>query len=417
VVFNHTGERGRGFAPVSWQGLDRAGYFLLDPLGRDLDFTGCGHTFACARPAAAELILDALRFWARDMHVDGFRFDLASTLTRGERGEPLADPPLIRRMCEDPVLAHCKLIAEPWDTGLYHVGRFPHHERFAELNGRFRDDLRDWLRGVATGPGDLATRLSGSSDLYAPDRGPGHSINFVTSHDGFTLADLVSHRRKHNEVNGEHNRDGTDDHRSWNGGAEGATHDPVVRAVRARQVRNAAVLLLLSRGGALWLWGDESLRSQRGNNNAWCHDGPSWWLDWDAAAHEQAFRRFVTGILSLRREYTAFHGDEWFKSSGPGSVEWHDPALQPPDWDDGGRTLTMHVRGDGEPDFALLVNGEDRAATFTLPEATARRRWRLLADTAAAPPGDWTALADARLLGDGGSRVLPGRSVVLLAAV
>ena len=203
VVFNHTGEGDRRAVARSWRGLDRASYFLVDEHGRDRDFTGCGHTFACARPAAADLIVESLRFWARDMHVDGFRFDLASTLTRDEHGVPQDDPALIRRIVEDPVLAHCKLIAEPWDIGLYHVGRFPHHGRFAELNGRFRDDVRDWLRGAARGPGALATRLAGSSDLYAPARGPGHSVNFVTSHDGFTLADLVSHERKHNEANGE----------------------------------------------------------------------------------------------------------------------------------------------------------------------------------------------------------------------
>lgn len=416
VVYNHTGEHGRRHAPVSWRGLDRASYYLTDALGRELDFTGCGHTFACARPASANLILDALRFWARDMHVDGFRFDLASTLTRGERGEPLADPPLIRRMCEDPVLAHCKLIAEPWDIGLYHVGRFPHHGRFAELNGRFRDDVRDWVAGRATGPGALATRLSGSSDLYAPERGPGHSVNFVTSHDGFTLADLVSHHRKHNEANGEQNRDGSDDNRAWNGGAEGPTHDPVVRAVRERQVRNTAALLLLSRGALLWRWGDESLRSQRGNNNAWCHDGPSWWLDWETAPYAQSFQRFVSGLLALRFEYRAFRGSGWFSSSGPGSVEWHGASLAPPDWDHGGRKLAMHVRGDSEPDFLLLVNGEESPVEFVLPEATDRRTWRVLADSAAAAPADWTPLAEAKPVADARERMLPGRSLVLLAA-
>ena len=237
VVFNHVGEGGRTTPPRSWRGLDRAAYFLLDATGHDVDVTGCGHTFACAQPVATQLILDTLRFWVREMHVDGFRFDLAATLTRGLDGEPLEDPPLIRAMCEDPVLADTKLIAEAWDGGLYQVGSFPHHGRWAELNGRFRDDVRDWLRGAAPGPGALATRLGGSSDLYAPARTPGHSVNFVTCHDGFTLADLVSHERKHNLANGEQERDGTDDHRSWNGGAEGPTHDDDILRMRARQAR------------------------------------------------------------------------------------------------------------------------------------------------------------------------------------
>ncbi len=415
VVYNHVGESGAG-EPVSWRGLDRASYFLVDGLGRDIDFTGCGHTFACARPAAADLIVESLRFWARDLHVDGFRFDLAATLTRGEHGEGQSDPALIRRICEDPALAHCKLIAEPWDTGLYQVGRFPHHGRFAELNGRFRDDVRDWLRGRADGPGALATRLAGSSDLYAPERTSGHSVNFLTSHDGFTLADLVSHRGKHNDSNGEQNRDGTDDHRSWNGGAEGPTHDPAVREVRARQARNAAALLLLSRGALLWLWGDETLRSQRGNNNAWCHDGPSWWLDWDATPEGAAFQRFVSGLLALRARYRAFHTGSWFGSRGPGSVSWHGTTLAPPAWDDGGRTLVMHVRGDDEPDFVLLVNGEPEPTAFVLPEAPAHQAWHVVADTSARPPHDITPLAEAESLGTSIERTLAGRSIVVLAS-
>ena len=380
VVFNHTGEGGRRSAPRSWRGLDRAGYFVLDGQGRDLDFTGCGHTFACAKPAAADLIVDALRFWARDMHVDGFRFDLASTLTRGERGEPLADPPLVRRIASDPVLAHCKLIAEPWDMGLYHVGRFPHHGRFSELNGRFRDDVRDWLSGHVTGPGPLAMRLGGSSDLYAPERGPGHSLNFVTSHDGFTLTDLVSHERKHNEANGEANRDGSDDHRSWNCGVEGPTYDPSVLLLRARQVRNAAALLLLARGSALWLWGDETLRSQNGNNNAWCHDGPALWFDWDRAEREADFLRFVRGLLSLRREHGGFRDPDGSASRGPGRVQWFGSHRSPPDWNRGGPQLAMHLRGEGSHELLLLMNGGRQPSDFDLPEPAPGLAWHTLVE-------------------------------------
>jgi glycogen operon protein len=416
VVFNHTGERGLNAAARSWRGLDRASYFLVDERGHDRDFTGCGHTFACARPPGAELILEALRFWARDMHVDGFRFDLASTLTRGEQGEPLENPPLVQRIAGDPALAHCKLIAEPWDIGLYHVGRFPHHGRFAELNGRFRDDVRDWLRGAAAGPGALATRLAGSSDLYAPARGPGHSVNFITSHDGFTLADLVSHERKHNEANGEGNRDGTDDHRSWNGGAEGASRERSVRATRARQARNAAALLLLSRGALLWLWGDETLRTQRGNNNAWCHDGPDWWLDWGAAARQRDFLRFVRGLMRLRREHAVWRGGDWIATDGPGRVDWHGPALAPPAWDHGPLHLVMHIRSEDPVEFLLLVNGGTEACEFRLPPPVAGAGWRQVADTAAAPPADFTPLEHAASLREPHTRTLVARSLVLLAA-
>ncbi len=417
VVFNHTGEGSRRAAPRSWRGLDRASYFLLDEQGRDLDFTGCGHSFACARPVAADLICAALRFWARDMHVDGFRFDLASMLTRDEHGLPLADPPLVRRIAEDPALAHCKLIAEPWDTGgLYQVGSFPHHGRFAELNGRFRDGARDWLRGAAQGPGELAMRLGGSNDLYAPERGPGHSVNFITSHDGPTLADLVSYEHKHNEANGESNRDGSDDARSWNAGAEGESVEPAVRATRARQVRNAAALTLLSRGALLWLWGDETLRSQRGNNNAWCQDGPEWWLDWSQAAHAHDFTRFVRGLIALRREHAVLRGGDWFPSHGPGSAMWHGDALAPPDWDHGGRRLTLHVRGDAAPDFLLLVNGEDAPVEFVLPAASHEHAWRRVVDTAAAPPADFTPLTEASARSEPRAVTLGARSLVLLAA-
>lgn len=416
VVYNHTGE-GRSCEPAtSWRGLDAASYYLHDADGRGLDYTGCGNTFACARPVAAQLILDTLRFWAREMHVDGFRFDLASTLTRDDRGEPLSDPPLIRAIAEDPALAHCKLIAEAWDGGLYQVGSFPHHGRWAELNGRFRDDARDWLRGGARGPGALATRLAGSSDLYAPERTPGHSVNFITCHDGFTLHDLVSHEHKHNLANGEGNRDGTDDHRSWNGGAEGPSQDPAVRRARARQVRNAAALTLLSRGAVLWLWGDDRLRTQGGNNNGWCHDGPAWWLDWNESGDAPAFGRFVRGLITLRRRHAVLRGGDWFKTSRAGGVTWHGTTLDAPDWDAGGPRLQMHLHATDGPAFLLQMNGGPDDADYTLPDPGDRRAWHLLADTGAPAPHDWTPLERARPLADSPAHHLPARTTRLLAA-
>lgn len=418
VVFNHTGEGRAHERATSWRGLDAMSYYLLDAQGRDIDHTGCGNTFACARPAASQLILDALRFWAREMHVDGFRFDLAATLTRGEHGDELADPPLVRAIAEDPALAHCKLIAEAWDGGLYQVGRFPHHRRWAELNGKFRDDVRDWLRGAARGPGALATRLSGSSDLYAPDRTPGHSVNFVTCHDGFTLADLVSHEQKYNVANGEGSRDGTDEHRSWNGGVEGPTQDPTVLRVRARQARNAAVLTVLSRGAVLWLWGDDRLRTQYGNNNAWCHDGPEWWLDWSESEDARAFGRFVRGLMHLRREHAVLRGGDWFRTGGAGGVTWTGATLDSPRWDDGGRLLQMHVHSDtsDEPAFLLQINGEPDDAMFTLPEPSEGRAWHLVVDTGAPAPHDWTPLSAARAMAAANDHLLPARTIRVLAA-
>jgi glycogen operon protein len=411
VVFNHTGESGQRGSPRSWRGLDPRGYFVLDDRGRDVDHTGCGHTFAAARPVAGQMILDALRFWARDMHVDGFRFDLASTLTRGARGEPLAQPELIKRIATDPALAHCKLIAEPWDMGLYQVGRFPHHGRFAELNGRFRDDVRDWLRHHGHGPRTLLDRLAGSRDLYPPPRPAGHSVNFLTSHDGFTLADLVSHERKHNVANGESNRDGTNDHRSWNGGAEGPTHDPEVRAARARQARNAATLLLLSRGAVLWLWGDETLRSQGGNNNAWCHDGPAWWLEWQPAPHAQAFRRFVGGLLALRRTHPALA-----LSAGDDAIELVGASLGPSDGARGGHRLVARYPGIAGEDLLLIANGERQEIKVKLPAPPEGRDWLGVVDTASPPPADFTPFTEARPFAGGSELAIPSRSLRLFAA-
>jgi glycogen operon protein len=402
VVFNHTGEGGQRRRPVSWRGLDRPGYFVLGDHGQDIDHTGTGHTFSAASPVARRLVLDALRFWANDMHVDGFRFDLASSLTRGARGEPLEQPPLIHDIATDPALAQCKLIAEPWDMGLYHVGRFPEPGRFSELNGRARDDLRDWVRGAAHDAGGLAERLNGSRDLYgdAVDR---RNVNFLTSHDGYTLADLVSYEQKHNLENGEENRDGGNDSRTWNCGAEGATKDTSVLALRARQVRNAATLLLLSRGAKLWLWGDESLRTQRGNNNPWCQDGPEWWLDWDAAEREAAFTRFVRGLMALRREHASLrHG------------EWGAPALKKSATVPTGRRAAFTAKKSRHIAFTLLANGEADAADFALPVPLRGKRWHLLVDTAAPSPGDLTSFADSTPLADQWTRRVEGRALVLV---
>ena len=413
VVFNHTGEGGLLVPPRSWRGLDRPGYFLLDERGRDLDFTGTGHTFACATPVASELILASLRFWATAMRVDGFRFDLASTLTRDERGLPLDDPPLIRRIATDPALAHCKLIAEPWDIGLYHVGRFPAPGRFVELNGRFRDDLRDWLRGAAAGPDALADRMAGSPGLYASHGGAGSTVNFVTSHDGFTLADLVSYEHKHNEANGEANRDGGNDARSWNGGVEGPTSDHHVLATRARQVRNAAALLLLSRGAVLWLWGDEKLRTQRGNNNPWCQDGPEWWLDW-GANDDADFTWFVCGLSRLRREHPALRLGSW--RAAP--LAWHVGAPGAPAPRGNQRlALELELKGVDDVPFLLVVNGEDEPAVVQLPAARDGRAWRRVVDTAAEPLLDWTSVDAALPLVEPRELLMIPRSVVLLAAL
>jgi glycogen operon protein len=270
VVFNHTGEgddRGRTY---SFRGLDNELYYLLGPDGRYLNFSGCGNTVNCNHPVVRDLIMTCLRFWVAEMHVDGLRFDLASVFGRDRYGNVLVEPPIVEAIAEDGVLAHTKLIAEPWDAGgLYQVGRFPYGARWSEWNGRYRDDVRRFWRGDPGMAGALATRLCGSADLYeASGRLPRHSLNFITCHDGFTLADLVSYNGKHNEANGEGNRDGMDDNLSWNCGAEGPTDDTGVLNLRRRQAKNLLATLLLSQGVPMLLAGDEFLRTQGGNNNA-----------------------------------------------------------------------------------------------------------------------------------------------------
>lgn len=247
-----------------------------------------------------------------------------------------------------------------------------------------------------------------------------HSVNFVTCHDGFTLADLVSHERKHNLANGEQERDGTDDHRSWNGGAEGPTHDDDVLRVRRRQARNAAALTLLARGSALWLWGDDRLRTQHGNNNAWCQDGPEWWLDWTPHPEHDAFQRFVRGLLALRHAHPELRGGTWFTSHGPGGVGWHDTSLGVPDWDRGGALLQMHRYATDGPDLLLQINGEPHSRTFTLPECPVGTRWHIVVDTAAESPHDVSPLEHSRPvhdpLLDRLHDTVAGRSLRLLAS-
>ena len=286
IVFNHSGEGGQGGPTTSFRGIDNSIYYLLDPWTRAyLNFTGCGNTINCNHPVIRSLIRKALHFWVVEMHVDGFRFDLASIMNRGTDGKVLANAPVVELLAEDPVLADTKIIAEAWDAGgLYQVGDFSSNKRWVEWNGRFRDDVRSFMCGYAGKVPALATRIAGSSDLYRSyGKGPCNSINFITSHDGFTLSDLVSYNEKHNLANGEDNRDGESNNISWNSGAEGETSDPAILALRQRRIRSFLVILFLSSGVPMLVAGDEFGRSQRGNNNAWCQDNATSWLDWGLA--------------------------------------------------------------------------------------------------------------------------------------
>jgi isoamylase len=303
IVYNHTAEGGADGPTTSFRGIDNTIYYLLDPWTRAyLNFSGCGNTCNCNHPIVRNLIMDALRWWVIDMHVDGFRFDLASILGRDANGQVLANPPVVEMIAEDPVLADTKIIAEAWDAaGLYQVGNFSPHHRWAEWNGRFRDDVRAFMCGHSGMVPALATRIAGSSDLYQRHgRRPCNSINFITSHDGFTLADLVSYNKKHNLINGEDNRDGDNHNLSWNSGAEGPTGSKKILTLRSRRIRTMAVILLLSQGVPMLVAGDEFGRSQQGNNNAWCQDNAISWLDWSLAEKNRQLLRFFRKLIHLR---------------------------------------------------------------------------------------------------------------------
>jgi len=419
LVFNHTGDGNEQGRPLSFRGLDNSVYYLLDrETGAYANFSGCGNTVNCNHPVVRDLIVDALCWWVTEMHVDGFRFDLASILGRGPDGEPLANPPLIERIAANPVLADTKLIAEAWDAaGLYQVGTFPNFGRWAEWNGQFRDDIRRFVRGDAGMVPRLATRLAGSSDLYQDDgRAPYHSINFVTAHDGFTLADLVSFEQKHNTANGEHNADGCSENFSSNAGIEGTTDDPAILARRALRIRNFAALLLLAHGVPMWLAGDEFGNSQGGNNNAWCQDNEVGWLNWQGLEENRTLFDFCRHLIAFRKRHALlrprhFEGEE----SGERRLTWHGPQLFKVDWSERSRSLGMHLQGmRGEVEIYLIAHAASQVQLFALPKLPQGEQWRCFVDTATAPfsyePGEESLLSDQQ------SYAVTGESVVVLVS-
>ena len=402
VVFNHTaeGNGGPGDRTFSFRGIDNAIYYISDPrTGKYLDYSGCGNTLNCNHPVVRELVLDALRYWAGEMGVDGFRFDLAAVLSRGRDGRVLADPPLIETIADDPVMADLTLIAEAWDAaGLYQVGTFPAWGRWCEWNGPFRDDVRRFLRGEGGMVPTLASRLAGSSDLYQPSgRRPYHSINFVTCHDGFTLADLVSYDTKHNEANGEENRDGASENFSWNCGVEGPTGDPRVVELRRRQTRNFLAILLLSQGTPMLLAGDEMGRTQRGNNNAYCHDNEIGWVDWRLLDENADLHRFTKLLIAFRKAHPVLRRADFLTGRGSAwtrrpDVSWHGVDLGAPDFGPSSRSLAMHLGGEhvagGDDDVYVAMNSWVDDLAFELPPPPPGCVWLRVVDTAAPSPRD-----------------------------
>ncbi len=392
VVFNHTGEgdfRGRTY---SFRGLDNKLYYMVGPKGEYLNFSGCGNTVNCNNPVVRGLLLNCLRFWVADMHVDGLRFDLASVMGRDAQGNVLVEPPVVEMIAEEGVLRECKLIAEPWDAaGLYQVGRFPMGRRWSEWNGQFRDEVRRFWRGDPGMAGPFATRLCGSADLYeASGRQPKHSVNFITCHDGFTLWDLVSYNQKHNQANGENNRDGTTANFSWNCGVEGPTDNPQILGLRRRQARNLLATLLLSQGVPLMLGGDEFLRTQYGNNNAWCQDNEVSWFDWNLAGRNADFLRFVRELIALRKRHPALRRRRFLAK---GDVVWHGTEPFKPDFAPTVRTVALTLDGtktsrEPDRDFYMVFNAWREATKFKVPPSPNGKRWRRAIDTALASPLD-----------------------------
>jgi isoamylase len=403
VVYNHTGEGDENGPTICFRGIDNAIYYRLrnDGSGRAEDFTGTGNSLDTTHPRVLQMVMDSLRYWIVEMHVDGFRFDLATTLARGPRGE-FADSPFFAAIGQDPVISTVKLIAEPWDVGEggYRVGNFPVY--WKEWNDRYRDGVRDFWRGANGAMGEFASRVTGSSDLYrAGGRAPFASIDFVTSHDGFTLADLVSYNDKHNEANGEDNRDGISQNRSWNCGVEGATEDPAIRALRAQQQRNFLATLILSQGVPMILHGDELGRSQRGNNNAYCQDNAISWIDWPNA--DAALIEFTRRLVELRREHPIFRRRVWFSGTPVRlgrlkDLEWFRPdgaEMIASDWGVGyAKTLGAFINGNAmternrtgaqitDDSFFLMFNSYSEPMEFKLPPKKYGRKWSIVFDTA-----------------------------------
>jgi glycogen operon protein len=421
VVFNHTAESNESGPTICFRGLENRAYYVLEGKeARYADYTGCGNTINANHPIVRRLIVDSLRYWVQEMHVDGFRFDLASILSRDVNGCPLPNPPVLWDIESDPVLADTKLIAEAWDAaGLYQVGSFV-GDAWKEWNGRFRDDIRSFLRGEEGTAARVADRLLGSRDVYGhEEREAEQSVNFVSCHDGFTLNDLVSYNDKHNEANGEQNRDGANDNRSWNCGVEGPTNDPAIEQLRNRQVKNFVTLTMLSIGMPMILMGDEVRRTQRGNNNDYCHDDETNWFDWTLVETHADVYRFTRLLIARRmlRDATAERQrltlNDFLREA---SIAWHGVKLGTPDWGSYSHSLALGAElRQAELKLHLIVNAYWEPLDFELPPPDRERPWRRWIDTSLDSPDDIVPWQNAPVFSRPSYRAGP-RSVVVMWA-
>jgi len=414
VVFNHTSEGDERGPTLCFRGIDNSIYYLLSE-GAYLNYSGCGNTVNCNHPLVRDFILDCLRYWVAVMHIDGFRFDLASILGRDQNGNVIEDAPLIMRIAEDPVLRDVKLIAEAWDAGgAYQVGGFG-NARWAEWNGKYRDDVRRFWRGDPGMRGAFAMRLTGSADLYMRgDRSPEHSINFITCHDGFTLRDLVSYNTKHNEANGEGNVDGADENYSWNCGHEGDTDDPEINALRLRTQKSMIATLFLSLGVPMMLGGDEMNRTQQGNNNAYCQDNEISWFDWTLLQQSRELFSFCKNMIAFRKDNPVFCRKTFFsggENPNEADVAWFSPSGEDMDWNGNENTLAcrVHPKENAGVGLFMIFNGANTPVRFQLPSGD----WQVRVNSAASPPEDYFSASDAPTM-QGNSFEANDKSVVVL---
>ncbi|MBQ7200714.1 MAG: glycogen debranching protein GlgX [Eubacterium sp.] len=420
VVFNHTAEGNENGPTISYRGIDNRTYYLLTPDGYYYNFSGCGNTMNCNNPVVRSVVLDSLRYWVYEYHVDGFRFDLASILTRDESGAPMMNPPLLEQIAHDAILGKSILIAEAWDAGgLYQVGSFPNYLHWSEWNGRYRDSVRRFIKGGAECAPEVYRRICGSADMYG-ERGAEASINFITCHDGFTMHDLVSYNEKHNEANGENNNDGCNDNDSWNCGVEGETDDSDINALRLRQMKNMFTILLTSRGIPMILSGDEFANTQWGNNNAYCQDDEISWLDWTFLKKNKELHDYVKGLISLRNDHPVLRDPSYdFGHNGTGypAISFH--GTNPWEFDEDAHSLVFgymfaedHVRYKTKKDcfIYVAVNAWWEEVYFHLPELPDGLEWKMIAEANVA----FISEKKAKVC-DGGFGLGPRSSAVLIA--
>lgn len=426
IVFNHTAEGNHRGPTISFKGIDNKTYYMLTPDGYYYNFSGAGNTLNCNHPVVRNMVLDCLRFWASEYHIDGFRFDLAAILGRSLDGMPIGNPTILELLAYDPVLAKCKLIADTWEAGsLYHLGSFPGYNRWAEWNVKYRNTIRRFLKGDLGVVGDLSQRILGSPDMYW-SRGTTAGINFITCHNGFTLYDLVSYNQKHNEANGENNLDGTDENYSWNCGWEGDTDNAQVNELRKRQIKNALTILLVSQGTPMIQMGDEMGRTQKGNNNAYCHDNELNWLNWELKDINADLYAFARHMIHFRQKHAMLRNKNHLQNfssfeTGYPDISFHGIRPWQADWSHSSRVFAFmldgrHAYNRKNPDDFIYVamNMYWDALPFWLPQLPSPKTWHVSVNTSMSPPFDFHPFSKEPKIKDQQKIIVGGRSIIIL---